>query len=361
MSALRSFDTILDRPAYGLSTSEKQALLLEDLRDLTNWHKKSCAPYNKILNALYPDTHDFSNLADVPYLPVRIFKHQKLSSVAEDQIVKTMTSSGTSGQTPSQIFLDKVTASLQVKILSRIMADFVGGKRLPMLVIDCKATVKDRFRFSARTAGINGFSMFGKDVTFALKDDMSLDFDAIEEFTQKHGGGPVLLFGFTFIIWQHFVLALEELNKKIPLEQGILLHGGGWKKLLDDAVSPQEFNQRVCDVTDVSRNYNYYGMVEQTGSIFMACENGHFHTSAWADIIIRDPMSFVPLPNGETGLIELLSVMPHSYPGHVLLSEDLGTIRGEDDCPCGRKGQYFTVEGRLPKAEIRGCSDTYSR
>jgi hypothetical protein len=43
-----------------------------------------------------------------------------------------------------------------------------------------------------------------------------------------------------------------------------------------------------------------------------------------------------------------------------LLTEDEGIILGEDDCPCGRKGKYFQVNGRLGKSEIRGCSDTYA-
>jgi len=34
---------------------------------------------------------------------------------------------------------------------------------------------------------------------------------------------------------------------------------------------------------------------------------------------------------------------------------------GEDDCPCGRKGKYFVIHGRLKNAEVRGCSDTFER
>ena len=44
---------------------------------------------------------------------------------------------------------------------------------------------------------------------------------------------------------------------------------------------------------------------------------------------------------------------------HSLLTEDEGILLGEDDCPCGRKGKYFRIIGRLQNAEIRGCSDTY--
>ena len=46
--------------------------------------------------------------------------------------------------------------------------------------------------------------------------------------------------------------------------------------------------------------------------------------------------------------------------GHSILTEDLGTICGIDDCKCGRKGKYFKVHGRIKSAEIRGCSDTYT-
>ena len=50
-----------------------------------------------------------------------------------------------------------------------------------------------------------------------------------------------------------------------------------------------------------------------------------------------------------------------SYPGNSILTEDLGTIHGIDDCECGRKGKYFTISGRIPKTELRGCSDTFAQ
>ena len=64
---------------------------------------------------------------------------------------------------------------------------------------------------------------------------------------------------------------------------------------------------------------------------------------------------------GEEGILELVSLLPHSYLGHIILSEDVGVILGEDDCPCGRKGKYFSINGRIQNAEIRGCSDTYEQ
>jgi hypothetical protein len=41
----------------------------------------------------------------------------------------------------------------------------------------------------------------------------------------------------------------------------------------------------------------------------------------------------------------------------VLLTEDLGVVHGIDDGDW--PGKRFSVLGRLPRAEARGCSDTY--
>jgi hypothetical protein len=37
----------------------------------------------------------------------------------------------------------------------------------------------------------------------------------------------------------------------------------------------------------------------------------------------------------------------------------VGEIVGEDDCPCGRLGRTVKIHGRVPRAEVRGCSDTH--
>lgn len=360
MSEPTVLNDVTQWPVFGLAKADKDRVLLEELQRLTDWHYGACPQYHAIVDK-FGGAREAVGLHDLPFLPVRLFKHEQLLSVPKADVIKTMTSSGTSGQSVSQIFLDKQTSALQVRVLSRIVGDFIGPKRLPMLVIDCRATVADRYRFSARTAGILGFSIFGRDVEFALNDDMSLNLEGVRRFLEKYPDQPILMFGFTFIVWQHLVQALEASGDSLPLEHGILIHGGGWKQLQSQAVSTEEFKRRLELAAGVKRVHNYYGMVEQTGSIFVECEHGHLHASSWSEVIVRDPLDFSALPPGRPGLIQLLSVIPHSYPGHSLLSEDLGEIVGVDDCACGRKGTYFKVHGRIQNAETRGCSDTYSR
>jgi len=291
---------------------------------------------------------------------VRLFKNYDLLSVEKSLIIKMMTSSGTTGQSVSRIFLDRVTATNQTKVLVKIASNFVGAKRLPMLIFDTKSVVKDRNLFSARGAGILGFSMLGRDVTYAFDEDMQLDFTKIEAFCNKHKDENIILFGFTHMIWECFYKNLSKSGRRLALENGILIHGGGWKKLSDQAVGNDTFKETLEKECGIKRVHNYYGMVEQTGSVFMECEAGYLHSSIFSDVIMRRTKDFSTCRINETGLIQLVSLLPWSYPGHNILSEDMGEIVGEDDCSCGRLGTYFKVHGRIKSAEIRGCSDTHA-
>ena len=358
-----SFDDIINIDPYSLDSAEKEKLLTDRLVELTETHVKACKAYGDILNTLGYNSEKVSSYKDIPFLPVRLFKELSLKSVPDDQVVKTMTSSGTTGQKVSKIFLDRQTSANQQKTMVKIVSSFTGSERMPMIIIDCPSVIKDRNMFSARGAGILGFSIFGSKKIYALKDDMSLDLEGITAFLDNHKGEKILLFGFTFMIWQYFykeLLKLKAEGNSIDLSNSILIHGGGWKKLASEAVSPDEFKNLLKDVCGIESVHDYYGMVEQTGCIYMQCECGHLHASIFSDVIVRNPEDFTEVAIGEKGIIQVVSTIPESYPGHSLLTEDEGVVLGIDDCPCGRKGKYFKVIGRLQKAEIRGCSDTFA-
>ncbi|MBI5258809.1 MAG: acyl-protein synthetase [Burkholderiales bacterium] len=354
-----SEETFLDWPVYELGRAEKRRRLEAELSALTAHHAAHCEPYARVLAAHGVDAQAAFTLETVPWLPVRLFKHRLLASVPPEQQFKLLTSSGTTGQTPSRIVLDKTTAARQTTALARIMQRFVGRARLPMLILDHAGVIKDRRSFSARGAGILGLANLGREHVYALREDMSLDTEAVQAFCARHAGQPKLLFGFTFMVWQHFVLALEKSGQAVDLSGALLIHSGGWKKLTDIAVDNEQFKARVRAVAGADvRVHNFYGMVEQVGSVFVECEHGHLHAPAFADVLVRSPDDWRVLPHGEAGVVQVLSCLPASYPGHSLLTEDLGTVLGEDDCPCGRMGRHFKIHGRVPQAELRGCSDT---
>ena len=358
-----TFDEILAIPPFSLCHGAKNKLLTERLVELSKIHQMTCPEYARILHAISFVPDRVVSYTELPFLPVRMFKELELKSIKRDEIVKTLTSSGTSGQSVSKIYLDRTTAANQQKAMVKIVSEFTGSIRMPMIIIDCPRVVKNRTMFSARGAGILGFSIFGSKVVYALNDDMEMDVDGVKSFLAKHEGQKILLFGFTFMIWQHFYKELLKLRGKgivFDLSNGILIHGGGWKKLISEAVSHDEFHKKLKEACGLGHIHDYYGMVEQTGCIYMECECGHLHSSIFSDVIVRRHIDFSEADIGEAGIIQVVSTIPESYPGHSLLTEDEGVILGEDDCPCGRKGKYFKINGRLKHAEIRGCSDTYA-
>ncbi len=208
------YEELLKIPPYSLGKEEKEKMLTERLLELTEFHRKECPEYGKILNSIDYDKGRVGSYKDLPFLPVRLFKELPLKSIPQDEVVKTMTSSGTSGQAVSKIYLDKITASNQQKTMVKIVSDFIGSARMPMIIIDCPSVVKNRQMFSARGAGILGFSIFGAKKIYALDDDMKLDVDGIREFLENFSGQRILLFGFTFMIWQYFIRSWYGLGSR---------------------------------------------------------------------------------------------------------------------------------------------------
>ena len=349
-------DEMLEWPPYSLSAWEKDAAFSKIISSTVKHHYKRCVEYKRFLDLVGWSPSEVSCWEEIPPLHVRVFKEIRLASVEPSDIIKTLTSSGTSGASVSQIFLNAETSRRQTKALVKIGSDYIGTKRLPMLVIDQPPGNKKRRHLSARGAGITGFSMFAKNVTYALEEDMEVNWSAVGGFCKKNANKQSLIFGFTFVIWKYLLKPLLASSRTFSLEQGVLIHGGGWKKMVEESISREDFRGAVGKATGIGRIHNYYGMVEQTGSIFLECEYGYLHVPNVADISVVDE-HFERCEFGESGVIKLCSLLPSSYPGHVILSDDRGYVVGEDSCRCGRLGKYFIVEGRLPKVEIRGCSD----
>ncbi|NIH86084.1 acyl-protein synthetase [Amycolatopsis granulosa] len=329
--------------------------LLAELTALTAHHRARCAAYDRILTALGAGG-EFESVADLPWLPVRLFKTHELKSIPAEEVFKVLTSSGTTGA-PSRIFLDRAAAAAQTQHLAATLQTVLGPRRLPMLMVDTAGVVQDRRTFSARGAGVLGMANFGRKHVYVLDEHDEPDVEAVRGFLARHGDEPFLIFGFTFMVWRYLYRMAREHG--FDLSNGILLHSGGWKKLADQAVDNATFRRAFAADTGLRRIHNYYGMVEQIGTVFVEGAAGDgLYCPDFADVIIRDPVTFAEQPVGVPGVIEVVSTLPRSYPGHVLLTEDLGVCHGIDDGE--RPGKRFSVLGRLPKAEVRGCSDTFA-
>src|ERR1039457_5984975 len=222
---------LLDIQPYSLGRAAKEKLLSPYLTALSRHHYACCEPYRKMMDGIGFDPEKEYNYHNLPFLPVQLFKMLELCSVPKEEIVKTLISSGTSGQMKSRIFLDKEGAANQTKVLARILSSFIGAKRAPMIIIDAESGVKNRDLLSANAVAISGFSLFGSKRMFALDEQMELDPEYLEAFLDLHKGEPILIFGFTFKVYRHFYKAIIKAGIKPDLSNAVLIHGGGWKKL----------------------------------------------------------------------------------------------------------------------------------
>lgn len=132
---------------YELNREEKEKMLTKELVELTEYHREHCPEYKGMTDAMNYEKDKIKSYYDLPFYPVRMFKEEELISIDRADLYKTMTSSGTTGQKKSQIFLDRETAMSQQKVMIKILNDYLGNKRIPLLIIDTPAVVKNRQLF----------------------------------------------------------------------------------------------------------------------------------------------------------------------------------------------------------------------
>jgi hypothetical protein len=229
-----------------------------------------------------------------------------------------------------------------------------------MIIIDGPGVLRDRLGASARGAGVMGILPFGRKHFYALDDQMNLDLDGLQRYLEAHEGQDLTVFGFTFMVWKYLHQVLAERGATIDLGRATLIHSGGWKRLAQEAVGNAEFRRALAGSTGITQIHNYYGMVEQTGSVFLEGEDGFLYPSNFSDVIIRDPLTWQEAPVGQPGVVEVLSALPQSYPGHALLTEDIGIVHGTGSPQRGWSGKQLTITGRIPRSELRGCSDIHA-
>lgn len=356
-------DHLLSMLPYSQPPEERQAGLLDILKDELDFACHRHAGYRNFVEQWPKDFRSATQVADLPFLPVGILKaNPPLSFVESSEIKRTLTSSATTSQMPSRVVLDSPTSRRMTKGVVSILRDFIGPDRRPYLVVDTRNFMGGG-ELGARGAAIQGLQPFASESTYCLSQneqgDLILDLDRLKEFAQSHRDTELLIYGFTFILWNHLVKPLLAENICLNLPNARILHSGGWKRLQDQAVEKSVFNEQLARVVGCSpdRIIDFYGMVETVGVIYPDCPAGNKHGPVFGDVIVRNPLTLEPVAPGEFGIVQVCSVLPTSFPGHLLLTEDMAQVLAYDGCSCGRRGISFRFAGRVPKAELRGCGN----
>lgn len=348
---------VKNEKVFSFTESEKKKYFKKNFIEIIKHHIQKCKKYSRLLKKLNFKIENNLAIYQIPPVPVSIFKDNILYSCEKKKIVKKLLSSGTSGTKRSQIFLDPVNSIVQTKVLFQIMSHFFGKKRMPMLVIDKKHENETRDNLVASQAAVNGFSLLSKKIFYAYKSNGEVNFDDIKIFNDSFNKEKKIVFGFTDKVYNFFFENKNQLRYQ-KFNNCTLLHGGGWKKLESKSIDSKIFK------TTLKKNYyfekivNYYGLIEQTGSIFVECDKcDAFKCSIYSDVFIRNKNFDIENKENKIGLLQLMSLLPSSYPGNNIITEDLGMICSNKICRCSFKGKLFRVLGRSKNSEVRGCAN----
>jgi hypothetical protein len=369
---MQQFDDKIDRllsgPPYCRPPDEKQAGLLEILKEELDYACQRHGGYRNYIQHWPLDYRSVDRVSDLPFLPVGNLKvNPPLSLIGSDQIKRMLTSSATTSQLPSRVVLDSLTARRMTKGIVIIVRDFIGSARRPYLVVDTPSFMGQGNALAARVAAIQGLHPFATETTYCLnlndQGDLTLNQDRLRAFAKDHRDVELLVYGFTIILWNHLVKPLLTKGICLDLPKARVLHSGGWKRLQDQAIEKAMFNDQLARVFECSpdRIIDFYGMVESVGVIFPDCSEGNKHAPVFGDVIVREPLTLAPVAESEHGIVQVCSVLPTSFPGNPLLTEDVAHVIAYDGCSCGRRGISFRFAGRIPKAELRGCGNVRSK
>ena len=328
---------------------------LTEIKKKISKHKDNCKNYKNFINSKNINIDKINKLENIPFIHVNMFKDYELISVKRDKIFLELNSSGTSGK-QSKIFLDKENSVNQKKYLKKILQNEFGQIRHPFIILGQNPLLlKDRRKIDAQVAAFLGFSLIGKNFFYLKNEYDKIDYEGLNDFLSKHWKEKILIFGFTSKVYEILVNQINKDELKFPLLNATIIHGGGWKKLNNIGLNNDDLKKEIYKKFNIKRVINYFGFIEQTGSIFLECSLGYFHTNDIADVYIRDKDLNLAKKNQE-GILQCISIVPTSYPGNSIILEDKAIFKG-NICKCGKPGKIFTVTGRLNKADVRGCSD----
>lgn len=360
-----SINELLKGPIYESTSDQRQERLLQILRELMRHHITKCPPYGKLCEKRGIVPERINTFDDLPYLPTSIFKDKLLLSIPEDEVFRELRSSATTSGRPSRIGLDKENNRRWTVSLQRMLLERIGNVRYQFIILDAPSVLKGSSVISARMSMTRSLLFCSSGADTCLNEEsggLSLDmgkFELLVKSAQKQGEG-LIIFGFTFILYFYLIRALLDAGKSFDLSKAKIIHAGGWKKLEAQKVDNEKLLNDCNLALGVSKQnvIDLYGFTEQGGMLFPTCEEGFRHTPAWGEVICRDPISLKTLAKGNAGLMQFVTPIQTAYPGHSIITEDMGFIQGYDDCPCGRNGTVFKIIGRAAATtEDRGCGD----
>lgn len=356
---------------YYSDKEEQDRVKFDLIKEKFNYHYENNEYYHRLCdesNVIPEDIQNVDDLIKIPLIPMNTFKQPEeeskyLLSVPLDKIEKEMRSSGTSG-TASVARRDFDTYTVQQLATMMTYREFIikntglETKRAGLYLVPSPADVNDM-------GMIKGFTLFD----FALcthefaVENMTLNSEkALACLKQWEGKFERFILAPPFML-NAFLDYLIENNIKLKLDKNSkIISVGGWKHHTGSQISRDELDNKCMEYLGIDKSQirDFYGLAE-CNMILLECENNWKHIPSTYHITVRDidnPSKEVE--DGQEGIIAILDPASTSYPAFIL-TEDMGIIRKNVKCSCGRTSDIINISGRAPKSNLKNCALTLEK
>ena len=306
----------------------------EELALLVFNHQANHNPlYKEYLALLHCKPQNISRLDEIPFLPIELFKKYSIKTENWDA-QQVFTSSGTTGQTPSQHLVREL--AVYEYTCRQIFQKFYGAtKEFCFLALLPSYLEREG---SSLVYMVNQFIQDSNypESGFFLNNQAQLMTQLQKCQNQKI---PTVLIGVSFALW--------DLAKKYPsdLSRIIIMETGGMKGRAKE-ITRKELHGILQTAFQVDHIHSEYGMTELLSQAY-AKADGVFYPANTMKAMVRqisDPFSQEKF--GRTGglnIIDLANIDTCSF----IATDDLAKVYEDGS---------FEILGRLDTSEIRGCN-----
>ncbi len=289
--------------------------------------------YRQYLDLIHVNSNNVNRIKDIPFLPISFFKYHTVRT-GNWQPETIFTSSGTTGQTPSQHYVKSLDFYLQNARM--------GFEQFYKKVEDyCILALLPSYLERSGSSLIAMADAFIKISKYPQSGFFLNDYQRLIKVLKENEASkiPTLLLGVSF--------ALLDLAADYPMEltYTIVMETGGMKGRKRELVR-EELHELLKNGFHRTTIHSEYGMTELLSQAYSK-SNGIFYPATTMKVLIRDATDpFEILPNNKHGVInviDLANVDSCSF----IATEDVGRVFEDGS---------FEVLGRLDQSELRGCN-----
>lgn len=349
-------------------SAELDALFLNAMKQVTQWHQTNCEFYKKLLvknKFSWSQIKSIEDLIELPPVWAHFFKAYEITSVPRSQVTLHLTSSGTQGQ-KSQVFFDQWSIGSAQRMLDWIFEHngWVTAQQKCNYLLFTYETEASSQLGTAYTDNYLCSYAPANEVFYALKRnghgghefDLYGTIAQLKRFAEQ--GLPVRIFGFPsffyFTLQRMKDLKLPNLNLQAD---SLVFLGGGWKSHRDKEISKSELYARITEQLGIAdlRLRDGFGSTEHCIP-YVECSRHQFHIPTWSRVFIRDFKTLKPLPYGQVGFLHFVSPYITSMPAQSVIMGDAGYTRPGSDCGCGLQTDFFVKTGRAGVSKNKSCA-----